>query len=140
MWGEKTCFEADLKQKEIHVFHWSISWQRVKGSVTNQIDISKEKYRDSTRTQLVIHSACKDDEGEYQAVLARESNGNKRKIESNTIFLQVVGGILFCHQYFFIKRKMTNLFEIFLIFLKTFLHIIETCIISYVCTKHIHLI
>ncbi|XP_065927180.1 uncharacterized protein [Magallana gigas] len=89
VWGEKTCFEADLKQKEAS--HWSISWQRVRGSVTNQIDISKEKYRGSTRTQLVIHSVCKDDEGEYQAVLARESNGNKRKIESNAIFLHVVG-------------------------------------------------
>nr|XP_034332290.1 uncharacterized protein LOC105331445 isoform X1 [Crassostrea gigas] len=91
VWGEKTCFEADLKQKEIHVSHWSISWQRVRGSVTNQIDISNEKYSDSTRTKLVIHSVCKDDEGEYQAVLARESNGNKRKIESNAIFLHVMG-------------------------------------------------
>lgn len=84
----------------MHVSYWSISWQRVKGSVTNQIDLSKEKYRDSTRTQLVIHSVSKDDEGEYQAVIARESNGNKRKIESNAIFLQVVGGILFYHEYF----------------------------------------
>lgn len=91
VWGEKTCFEADLKQKEIHVSHWSISWQRVRGSVINKIDVSKEKYRDSTRTQLVIHSVCEDDEGEYQAVLARESNGNKRKIESNAIFLHVDG-------------------------------------------------
>lgn len=89
VWGEKTCFEADLKQKEAS--HWSISWQRVRGSVINQIDISKEKYRDSTRTKLVIHSVCKDDEGEYQAVLARESNGNKRKIESNAVFLHVMG-------------------------------------------------
>lgn len=92
VWGEKTCFEADLKQKEAS--HWSIRWQRVRGSVTYQIDISDEKYRDSTRTQLVIHSVSKDDEGEYQAVLARESNGNKRKIESNAIFLHVKGGIL----------------------------------------------
>eukprot|EP00105_Crassostrea_gigas_P015053 XP_011431932.1 PREDICTED: uncharacterized protein LOC105331445 isoform X4 [Crassostrea gigas] len=89
VWGEKTCFEADLKQKEAS--HWSISWQRVRGSVTYQIDISDKKYRDSTRTQLVIHSVSKDDEGEYQAVLARESNGNKRKIESNAIFLHVKG-------------------------------------------------
>lgn len=81
-----------MKQKEAS--HWSIRWQRVRGSVTYQIDISDEKYRDSTRTQLVIHSVSKDDEGEYQAVLARESNGNKRKIESNAIFLDVMGGIL----------------------------------------------
>lgn len=94
VWGETTCFEANLKQKEIHASHWSISWQRVRGSVTYQIDISNEKYGDSTRTKLVIHSVCKDDEGEYQAVLARESNGNKRKIESNAIFLHVLGGIL----------------------------------------------
>lgn len=91
-----------MKQKEAS--HWSISWQRVRGSVTNQIDISKEEYKDSTRTRLVIHSVCKDDEGEYQAVLARESNGNKRKIESNAIFLQVVGGILFYHEYFYKKK------------------------------------
>lgn len=95
-----------MNQKEILVSHWSISWQRVRGSVTNQIDISKEKYRDSTRTQLVIHSVCKDDEGEYQAVLARESNGNKRKIESNAIFLHVVGGILFYNEYFYKKEKL----------------------------------
>ncbi|XP_052708658.1 uncharacterized protein LOC128183596 [Crassostrea angulata] len=92
VWGEKTCFEADLKHTEIHVSHWSISWQRVRGSVINQIDISKEKYSDSTRTKLVIHSVSKDDQGEYQAVLASESNGNKRKIESNAIFLHVIGG------------------------------------------------
>lgn len=81
-----------MKQKE--TFHWSVIWQRVRGSVFNQIDISKEKYRDSTRTQLVIQSVSKEDEGEYQAVLARESNRNKQKIESNAIFLHVVGGIL----------------------------------------------
>lgn len=102
VWGETTCFEADLKQKE--TFQWSISWQRVRGSVTNQIDISKEKYSDSTRTKLVIHSVSKDDQGEYQAVLARESNGNKRKIESNAIFLHVIGGILYYHEYFYKKN------------------------------------
>lgn len=91
--GEKTCFEVDLKEDEIT--HWSISWQRVRGTVTNQINSSEEKYRDSTRTQLVIHSVCKDDEGEYQAVLARESNGKKRKIESNSVYLHVVGGIYY---------------------------------------------
>lgn len=102
--GEKTCFKADLKNKEKHVSHWSISWQRVRGSVINQIDISKEKYSDSTRTKLVIHSVSKDDEGEYQAVLARESNGNKRKIESNAIFLHVFGGIVNYHEYSYKKN------------------------------------
>lgn len=86
--GEKTCCEADFEQEERP--HWSISWQRVKGSVKNLIDISQEKYKNSTRTQLVIHSVCKEDEGEYQAVLSRESNGKRRKIESNAIFLRVV--------------------------------------------------
>lgn len=91
--GETTCFEADLKQDEIT--HWSICWQRVRKNVINQIDINEEKYRGSTRTKLVIISVCKDDEGEYQAVLARESNGNKRKVESNSVYLSVEGGIFY---------------------------------------------
>lgn len=90
-----------MKQKEAS--HWSISWQRVRGSVTYQIDISDEKYSDSTRTKLVIHSVSKDDEGDYQAVLASESNGNKRKIESNAIFLHIMGGILYYYEYFYKK-------------------------------------
>lgn len=66
-----------------------------KKNVINQIDINEEKYRGSTRTKLVIISVCKDDEGEYQAVLARESNGNKRKVESNSVYLSVEGGIFY---------------------------------------------
>lgn len=64
-----------------------VTWQKVRGSVTEQIDTSIEKYRGSYDRQLVINYICKEDEGEYQAVLSRISTEKNHKIFSNLIFL-----------------------------------------------------
>lgn len=50
-----------------------------------------ERYSGSTKLKLVIHSVCKEDEGEYQAVISLESNGPEYK-SRNTIRLNVIGG------------------------------------------------
>lgn len=77
--------------KTAEVSHWSITWQRRKGDTINCIDTTKKEYRGSTNRILVIKSVCKDDEGEYQVVLSRESNGPDYK-SKNSIHLHVLGG------------------------------------------------
>lgn len=67
-----------------------VTWQKVRGRVIEQIDTSREKYRGSYDRQLVINSVCKEDEGEYQAVLSQLSNGMKKTF-SNLIFLFPLG-------------------------------------------------
>lgn len=52
-----------------------------------------EKYIGSSKKKLVINSVCKEDEGEYQAVLSPELNGPEYK-SKNTIRLHAVGGKL----------------------------------------------
>lgn len=71
----------------------SVSWERVDGSARTHIDISREKYKGSTSRQLNIHSVCKKDEGEYQAVISRNID---HKIFSNIGFLQTKGGMFYC--------------------------------------------
>lgn len=52
-----------------------------------------ENYSGSTKRKLVINSVCKEDEGEYQALLSFESKGPDYK-SRNTIRLHVIGGML----------------------------------------------
>lgn len=70
---------------------WSIIWHRRRGDDIKCIDTSVEKYSGSTKRKLVINSICKEDEGEYQALLSFESNGPDYK-SRNTIRLHVIGG------------------------------------------------
>lgn len=70
----------------------SVSWEKVDGSARKHIDIGCEKYKGSTGRQLNIHSVCKEDEGEYQAVISRNLD---HKIFSNIGFLKTLGGMLF---------------------------------------------
>lgn len=74
---------------------WSITWQKRRGNVTEIIDTSTNKYSGSTNRKLVIQSVCKDDGGEYQVLLAHESNGNRYLKCGNTMYLHVFGGIPF---------------------------------------------
>lgn len=74
---------------------WSIIWQKRRGNVTKTIDTSTKKYSGSTNRKLVIKSVCKKDEGEYQVLLAHESNGDRYLKCGNTICLHVFGGIPF---------------------------------------------
>lgn len=49
------------------------------------------RYSGSAKKTLVINSVCKEDEGEYQAVLSLESNGPEYKSRNN-IRLHAIGG------------------------------------------------
>lgn len=88
--GDTAHFKADIRLEESAFL--SVSWERVDGSATNHIDISCEKYKGSTSRQLNIHSVCKEDEGEYQAVISRNID---HKIFSNIGFLRTQGGMIF---------------------------------------------
>lgn len=70
---------------------WSLKWQRVKNLITEDIDTSGEKFRGSKDRQLVIHSMCKKDEGNYQAVLTRDIGGNYQII-SKAFILKCMRG------------------------------------------------
>ncbi|XP_062602960.1 uncharacterized protein LOC134264710 [Saccostrea cucullata] len=90
---EKACFEA-VTENFLDTDNWPIKWVKVRGDTTKKIDISKEKYSGSTSRRLVINKIEKEDQGEYQAVILREIDKRHVKIESNTLFLEVIGGII----------------------------------------------
>lgn len=79
--------------KKVESSCWSITWRKRRGDVIKCIDTDMEKYSGSTKKKLVIQSVCKEDEGEYQAILSNESNGPEYK-SRNTIRLHAVGGKL----------------------------------------------
>lgn len=89
--GDTVHFEANVKRVKSSCL--SITWQKRRGDVIKCIDTSMERYSGSTKKKLVIQSVCKEDEGEYQAVLSLESNGPEYK-SRNTIRLHVIGGKL----------------------------------------------
>lgn len=89
--GETALFEANVEK--VKSSSWSITWHKRRGKVIECIDTNMKKYSDSTKTKLVIKSVCKEDEGEYQAVLSFESNGPDYK-SKNTIPLYVLKGKL----------------------------------------------
>lgn len=87
LYGEKAQFDAEIKQTGTS--KWLVTWHKKTGDTIANINIRDEKFRRSTDRQLLIHSACKDDEAEYQAVI---SDGNNN-YPSNAIYLHVLGGI-----------------------------------------------
>lgn len=89
--GGTAQFEADVKKVESYC--WSVAWQKQRGDVIERIDTRMERYSGSTKKKLVIKTVCKEDEGEYQAVLSLESNG-PYFTSRNTIRLHVLGGKL----------------------------------------------
>lgn len=70
----------------------SIKWQKRNGKDFEDINTRDEKYSGSTNKILVIQSVCKEDEGDYRAVLSLESNENDYEQSRNTIRLTVLGG------------------------------------------------
>lgn len=86
--GGTARFEADVKNVESSC--WSITWHKHRRDVIKCIETTMQKYSGSTKKTLVIQSVCKEDEGEYQAVLSLESNGPDYK-SRNTIRLHVIG-------------------------------------------------
>lgn len=89
--GECTRLIADVTPTDL--FGWSLKWQRVKNLKTEKIDINREKFRGSNERQLVIHSMCEEDGGNYQAVLTRDTGG-KYQIISSTVCLPITEGKL----------------------------------------------
>lgn len=85
--GETAQFDAEVKRTETST--WSVTWQTKTGNTTTNIKSSDEKFKGSNDRRLIIHSVCKADEAEYQAVLY---NRNNNYIYSNTIYLHVSGG------------------------------------------------
>lgn len=88
--GDTASFEAEVKSANTGDF--SITWRKRIGNVIERIDTSMEKYSGSITRKLVIQSVCKEDQGEYRAILSR--NGNEYK-QSRNICLQVLGGIMY---------------------------------------------
>lgn len=86
--GETAQFDAEVEQREIS--NWSVTWHKKAGDITTNINTRDEKFNGSTDRRLFIHSVCKDDEAEYQAVI---SNGDNSYM-SNVIYLRAIGGII----------------------------------------------
>lgn len=87
--GNSAIFDAEVEQAEN--FCLPIIWQRRRGKWVEIIDPTLEKYSGSTNTRLVMSSVCKMDAMEYQAFLP---DGYNQMLYSNTINLQVLGGML----------------------------------------------
>lgn len=85
--------QIEAEVRNVKSSFWSITWQKRRGNVINCIDTNMEKYSGSSKKKLIIKSVCKEDEGEYQAVLSLESNGPEYK-SRNIIRLHATGGKL----------------------------------------------
>ncbi|XP_062566132.1 uncharacterized protein LOC134228497 [Saccostrea cucullata] len=90
--GEKTCFQAILDRCSPSN-NWPITWEKIQGNITEQLDTNRQKYRGSSSRCLVIADVSKEDEGEYRAVISRENNGTHIKVPSNCKRLTVIGEI-----------------------------------------------
>ncbi|XP_062592258.1 titin-like [Saccostrea cucullata] len=88
--GEKACFEAVTKNCPVNN-NWQITWQRIRGKITEIIDISEKKYDGSSSKRLVIPRVSMEDDGEYQAVIATVHKGTLSYVTSNSFRLDVIG-------------------------------------------------
>lgn len=66
----------------------SVDWYRLGNNKNTHIN------KKSTNNELFIESVCKEDEGEYQAVLSIEEGRIRKTIQSNVVFVHVVGGMI----------------------------------------------
>lgn len=90
-YGNTARFEANVKSF-FGSTSCSLTWQKSRGRIKEQIDIHCEKYEGSDDRQLIINSVCKKDEGEYQASLLYSKNCI---VLSNSIYLKPIGGIVY---------------------------------------------
>lgn len=72
----------------------SVSWKKLIKNESTPIDTSNKKFWGKTNKELFIESVCKEDEGEYQAVISFEEDRIGTTIKSNVICLRVVGGMI----------------------------------------------
>lgn len=89
--GSTAHFQANVKERKVS--YLSVNWKKIIKNGSTPIDTSNKKFWGKTNKELFIESVCKEDEGEYQAVLSFEED-RKRTIESNVILLHVVGGMI----------------------------------------------
>lgn len=101
--GGTARFEAEVKNVESSC--WSIAWQKHRGDSIKRIDTNMERYSGSAKKTLVINDVCKEDEGEYQALLSFESNGPEYK-SRNAICLYAVGGNCLKNKTSYLKKKV----------------------------------
>lgn len=99
--GSTAHFRATVKEKKVS--HLSVDWQTLCKNKSTQIDKSNKKFWGNTN-ELIIESVCKEDEGEYCAVLTIEEDRTRKTIQSNVIFLHVVGGMILLKDLYLIRR------------------------------------
>ncbi|XP_062578640.1 muscle M-line assembly protein unc-89-like, partial [Saccostrea cucullata] len=88
--GNNTSFEAELDMCSSSN-NWPVTWEKIIGNKTEQININGDKYKGSSTMRLIIPRVLKEDQGEYRAFVDRENNGTHIKIPSNSILLTVLG-------------------------------------------------
>lgn len=102
--GNTAYLKAELKQSELQ--NWALTWRKIRGMTIEQIDTSREKYIGSTNEQLTINSVCKEDEGNYQAVLSRALIGKTHDILSNITHLEALGGNFYLMKH--LQKKLST--------------------------------
>lgn len=102
--GSTAHFQATVKEKKVSCL--SVTWQKISKDDIKQIDTSNKTFWGKTNKELSIESVCKEDEGKYQAVLSIEEDRIKTSIQSNVIFMHVVGGMILFNIYFKIKNEL----------------------------------
>lgn len=93
--GNSATFNAVIYPENLK--GWSVTWQKIEKLTLIGINTNKEKYSGSTEKKIVIQSVCKEDEGEYRAILSKDLKANNICVSSNVIVLQAIGGILFIY-------------------------------------------
>lgn len=91
--GSTAHFKATVKEKRVSSL--SVTWQKIINDESKQIDTSNIKFSQD----LYIKYVCKKDEGKYQAILSFEENGVRKTVQSNSVSLQVEGGIMLIIRY-----------------------------------------
>lgn len=71
----------------------SVIWLKKSQDKSAQIFKCNKKFWGKTNKELFIEYVCKEDEGEYQALLSIEEDRTRKTIQSNVIYLHVVGGM-----------------------------------------------
>jgi hypothetical protein len=89
--GESACFLASYGDSEMSN-NWIFIWQKLRGTITEQLDIGAEKYKGSSNMMLQIPKVVKEDQGEYRVIILREEKGTQLQIPSNSISIVVTGG------------------------------------------------
>lgn len=87
----------------------SVSWKKLIKNESTPIDTSNTKFWGKTKKELFIESVCKEDEGEYLAVLSFEEDRIGTTIKSNVICLRVVGGMIVLKRIIKINIHLLNM-------------------------------